>query len=974
MKGYDIPIYKSAVYPFRPVNPPYVPRDYNAVGSYQRSFIVPEMWTGMNVTLHFGGVSSAFKVWVNGKFLGYGEDSCLPSEFNVTPYLQKGENILSVQVIRWSDGSYLEDQDQWRVSGIQREVMLLAEPKLRIADFFYQTKLDKNYQDAIFSLRLRLENLTGDTVNGYSLNVQLYDSKKRPVFPEALSQPADKIINESYPRLDNVKFGMFEARVKNPAKWSDEEPNLYTLILSLVDNNGNIQEIKSCRVGFRSIEFSKTDSKLLINGKVTYLYGVNRHDHDPAKGKALSREDIRRDVMQLKQFNFNCIRTCHYPNDSWLYDLCDEYGLLVIDEANYETHGIGGLLSNDPRWTGAFMERVDRMVLRDKNHPSVIIWSLGNEAGRGPNNAAMAAWVHDFDLTRPVHYEPAQGSPSLEGYIAPGDSGYPKDHSHRVQVPLDQYYVDIVSRMYPGLFTSDLLLNQKGDRRPIFYCEYSHSMGNSTGNIKEFWDQFRSKERLIGGCIWEFKDQGLYKTDANGKPFLAYGGDFGEKYFDDFTIKGIVQADGTPHAAIYECKRVFQPVECQWMDVSKGLVKIINRHASGSLSKYNINLKVLENGAEICSKDIPSISIGAGKETILDLKSLLPKQTSGKEYLLNIAFSLKTDLPWAKAGHVVASNQFGLSELPLVEKVHFSGETPSIQKNGEVCAVNGKSFRITFDQINGALSSYLSGGKEQIFSPLLPCFTRPLTDNDRHGWKANVILKEWYDAKPQLVSFSINKESPGYVKAESVYELIGHKAKVLITYTINGKGVVKVDYKLNVKEGLPDIPRIGMSCGIADDYRQITWYGRGLYENYIDRSYGFDVGIYSLPISQFMEPYVKPQENGNRTDVRWMSLSNKAKLGLLVVADSLLSMSAWPYNEATYKVARHSGELKESGYLTLNIDLIQMGVGGNDSWSEVGRPIEKYRVKAKNYSYSFYLYPVKNADEMPGKIWNQLRF
>jgi beta-galactosidase len=499
-------------------------------------------------------------------------------------------------------------------------------------------------------------------------------------------------------------------------------------------------------------------------------------------------------------------------------------------------------------------------------------------------------------------------------------------------------------------------------------------MGNSTGNIKEFWDQFRSKERLIGGCIWEFKDQGLYKTDTNGKPFLAYGGDFGEKYYDDFTIKGIVQADGTPHAAIYECKRVFQPVDCQLTDASKGLVKIINRHAAISLSGYNIKLKVLENGDGFCSKDIPSVSIGAGKDTILDLRSLLPKQTPGKEYLLNIEFSLKTDLPWAKAGHIVASNQFALSGLPLVEKVHFSGETPSIQKNGEVYMVSGKNFLITLDQRNGALSSYLSEGKEQIFSPLLPNFTRPLTDNDRHGWKANVILKEWYDSKLQLVSFSINNESPGYVKAESVYELIDHKAKVSVSFTVNSKGVVRVDYALKVASGLPNIPKIGMTCGIADDYRTITWLGRGLHENYIDRCYGFDVGIYSLPIAQFMEPYVKPQENGNRTDVRWMSLSNQVKQGLLVVADSLLSMSAWPYNEAAYKVARHSNELKESGYVTLNIDLIQMGVGGNDSWSEVGQPIEKYRVKAKNYAYSFYLYPVKYPDDQVTKIWNQLKF
>jgi beta-galactosidase len=973
MKGYDIPIYKSAVYPFRPVNPPYIPRDYNAVGSYQRSFFVPEKWDEMNITLHFGGVSSAFKVWVNREFLGYGEDSCLPSEFNITPYLQKGENILSVQVIRWSDGSYLEDQDHWRLSGIQREVMLLAEPKLRIADFFYQTKLDKNYQDATFSLRPRVENLTGDTIKDYILKVQLYDKMNQPVFTQALSKPVADIINESYPRLDNVKFGMFEAQVKNPAKWSDEEPNLYTLVLSLEDRAGQILEVKSCRVGFRSIEFAKTDSKLLINGRVTYLYGVNRHDHDPAKGKALSREDIRRDVQQLKQFNFNCIRTSHYPNDPYFYDLCDDYGILVIDEANYETHGIGGMLSNDTRWTHAFLERINRMVLRDKNHPSVIFWSLGNEAGRGPNNAAMAAWVHDYDITRPVHYEPAQGSPKLEGYIAPGEPGYPKDHSHRLQVPMDQYYVDIVSRMYPGLYTSDLLLAQKGDRRPIFYCEYSHSMGNSTGNVKEFWDQFRSKERLIGGCIWEFKDQGLYKTDSEGKRFLAYGGDFGEKYFDDFTIKGIVQADGTPHAAIYECKRVFQPVECQLIDASRGLVKVTNRHATRTLSDYIINLKVLENGSETVKKIIPSLKLEAGRDTVIDVLSVLPKQKPGKEYFLNISFNLKTDLGWAKTGHEVASNQFALSSLPVAEKTIQKKAKLEIQEKGDLSLVVGKGFQLTFDKKNGAMSSYISEGKEQIFSPLLPDFTRPLTDNDRRGWKAHIKLKEWYNSKPELKSFTINKKPSGVVKAESIYELIDEKAGVKVISTVNAGGVVRVDFLLEIKDTLPNIPKVGMNCGIADDYRKITWYGRGLNENYIDRRYGFDVGIYSLSIDRFLEQYIKPQENGNRTDVRWMYLANEMPRGLLIVADSLLSMSVWPYTETALNTTSHIHELKELGYLTLNIDLIQMGVGGNDSWSEVAAPLEKYQVKAKNYAYSFYLFPVKANKEQIAKIFSQLK-
>ena len=370
MKGYDKPIYKSTGYPFRPVNPPYTPKDYNPVGSYQRSFTVPADWKNMNITLQFGGVRSAFMVWVNGKFVGYGEDSCLPSEFNVTPYLKDGENTLSVQVRRWSDASYLEDQDHWRMSGIDREVLLLAEPKLRIADFFYQTKLDNDYKDATLSIRPRMLNLTGDTVKGYILKAQLYDKNQQPVLAKPMEKSVESIFTEAYPRLDEVKFGILEAKIKNPLKWSDEEPNLYTLVLSLVDSTGNLLEAKSCKVGFRSIEFDNKTSKLLINGKVTYLYGVNRQDFDPVKGQALSREDIRKDVQQIKQFNFNCIRTSHFPCDPYFYELCDEYGILVIDEANLETHGLGGKLSDQIPWTSAHMERVTRMVERDKK-PSI---------------------------------------------------------------------------------------------------------------------------------------------------------------------------------------------------------------------------------------------------------------------------------------------------------------------------------------------------------------------------------------------------------------------------------------------------------------------------------------------------------------------------------------------------------------------------------------------------------------------------
>ncbi|WP_346860766.1 glycoside hydrolase family 2 TIM barrel-domain containing protein [uncultured Draconibacterium sp.] len=707
----------------------------------------------------------------------------------------------------------------------------------------------------------------------------------------------------------------------------------------------------------------------MINGKETYLYGVNRHDHDPVKGKALSREDILRDVQQIKQFNFNCIRTSHYPNDPYFYDLCDEYGIFVMDEANLETHGLGGKLSNDSQWTSAHMDRMTRMVYRDKNHPSVIIWSLGNEAGSGPNHAAMAAWTHDFDVTRPVHYEPAQGSPGEDGYL---DWGH-RPNTGRLQNPVDQYYVDMVSRFYPSIPFIHELHDQTADNRPIIFVEYSHSMGNSTGNMKELWDIFRSESRFIGGCIWDYKDQGLLKTDEAGNEFYAYGGDFGEKLHDgNFCINGIVASDGRPKAAIFECKRVYQPVWCELIEGTK--IKVSNRHATKSLSDYDVVLKVLENGFEIEAAQIPSLAVVAGKDTTIDISKFLPKMKAGNEYLADIHFLLKQETEWAQEGFEVASNQFVLTsptnsqtEKQKFPKLKLQGDEQAIQ-------IEGNRFVAKFSKKNGALISYKSDGDEQVFSPLMPSFTRPLTDNDERGWKPQKVLKDWFDAKPALENLEVQVLNEGLITVRSSYNVIPGKAQVEVTYSVNGDGVVKVDYNLNADSDLPNIPKVGMSCGIKNDFRNITWYGRGLYENYLDRRWGFDAGIYSLPIVEFMEPYVMPQENGNRTDVRWMFLADQKENGMLVVADSLLSMSAWPFTEKNINEAKHTNELREAGFITLNIDLIQMGIGGNDTWSPVAAPIDQYQVPAGNYSYSFLMLPGKFGMDKLKKIQQNIKF
>lgn len=977
MQGYDKPIYKSAVYPFRPVNPPFVPKDYNGVGCYQRSFTVPASWKGQTINLHFGGVSSANKVWLNGKFVGYAEDSFLSSEFNITPYLKEGENILSVWVIRWSDGSFLEDQDQWRMSGIHREVFLHAEPSLRIADFFYQTKLGKDSQEALFSLRPRIDNFTGKPISKKTLiRAQLYDKKNAPVWTDPLSCTVESIVNEVYPRLDNAKFGILESKVNQPHLWSDEDPYLYTLVMSLEDSTGAILEAKSCKVGFRSIDFSPKNSKLLINGRETYLYGINRPDHHPTKGKALSREDILSDVQTIKKFNFNCIRASHYPSDPYLYELCDEYGIFVIDEANLETHGLGGKLSNDPAWTSAYLERSNRMAMRDKNHPSIIFWSLGNEAGRGPNHAAMAAWLHDFDITRPVHYEPAMGSPKLEGYMDPKDPRYlkPNDHSHRTQNPLDQYYVDMVSRMYPGIYTPELLANQpNGDTRPIFFCEYAHAMGNSTGNLQEFWDVFRKTPRVIGGCIWEFKDQGLVKTDSLGKPYYAYGGDFGEKYFDNFTIKGVVNADGSPKSAMFEAKRVFQGIEVTWRNLKEKQIQILNRHASRNASYYDMQLQVFEEGNLVKTMAMPKLNLEAGSSSQMNIASYLPSLKPEAEYHIQISFLLPETLPWATKGYVVASNQLEIKATTKNIASSNSKANLKIEENSQQIIVSDKNYKISFSKESGALNSYLLNGKEQIFAPLLPHFSRPLTDNDRRGWKPQRKMKEWYNVQLKVKDLKTEKSNKGILVTTN-YSLVGDSASVNIQYLINAQGVIKVTYHFTPRYKLQNLPKVGMQMGVRREFEQITWFGRGPMENYTDKRQGMDVGIYSQPIQEFMENYVVPQENGNRTDVRWMFLGNKQQTGLLVAADSLLSMSAWPYTEANIQAAKHTYKLQDAGYITLNIDLVQMGVGGNDSWSEVAAPLEQHQIPSKNYSYSFYLKPMSLGKESITNVKKKIVF
>lgn len=964
LKGYGTAIYTNVTYPFV-VNPPYIAHSDNPVGCYQRDFEIPAEWSGMNITLHFGGVSSAFYVWVNGKLVGYSEDSCLPAEFDISDKVTTGKNIVSVKVFRWSDGSYLEDQDHWRLSGIQREVMLLAEPSVSISDIFVQAPLDREYKNASLQIRPKIKSSAGTDVKGYSVEAMLYDSDGKAVLEKPLKKDVAEIVNESYPRLDNVRFALLEALIINPRKWTAETPDLYTLVFLLKDKDGKLAEAKSMRVGFRMIETS-SDGKILINGKPIMIYGVNRHDHNRYNGKALTREDMLADMLMLKRFNFNAVRTSHYPNDPYWYDLCDEYGIYLMDEANLETHGTGSYLANLPEWNNSFMERGIRMVERDKNHPSVIFWSLGNESGRGPNHASMAGWIKDYDHLRLIHYEAAQGNPRLREYVRPGEPGYPDRTVTLKANPVDQPWIDVIGRFYPTPEMAVEVARQEGDNRPIVFSEYAHSMNNSTGNFKDLWDVFRAEKRIAGGYIWDWIDQGLVKKDAKGIEFYAYGGDFGDKINDgDFCINGVLFPDRTAKPALYEVKKVFQPVDIETVDLKSLVFTGKNRNVFTDLNEYTIHWVISENGVTILQgdQDISSVIPGESFSFTVPLQKV-PNIKPGAEYFINIDFMLKNDHKWAKAGHSVATEQFALpwyKEVEVSTQKKFSQLTVKTD-NASTFVVTGKNLSVSFDKKSGLITDWTYEGKKLISgNGLRPSFWRPQTDNDFRGAKTQIMLKEWKTSETDrsVSSFTTSSISDGVTEVKIVHSILGGRVKWINKVKISGDGVLSVDAEVDADKDLPVIPRTGMTIQVPAGNNIITWFGRGPQENYSDRNYAAAVGLYTLGMNEFITPYIKPQENANRTDIRWMSLTGKDGSGLEVVGRELLSMSAWPWTMDQIESVNHPNELPVNDFITVNIDLKQMGVGGNDSWTMRAFPLKQYQINPGRFSYSFTLNPVK---------------
>jgi beta-galactosidase len=944
MQGYGIPIYVNVRYPWggQP-NPPFVPAadPNNTVNSYRRSFEVPKDWDGRKIFLTFDGVNSYFSLWINGEKVGMGKDSRTPTEFDVTSFVKPGENLIAVENFRWCDGSYLEDQDFWRMSGIFRDVCLWSPPNVHIRDIEVKTDLDAQYRDAEVKGRLQLINYGKDAAN-VTVEVDLLSPAGESVYSRSLERPL--AAGEEF-ALDGV------TTIPNPLKWSAETPNLYKLLVTLKDPSGKVLEVLPLNIGFREVEIR--DGNLLVNGKRILIKGVNRHEIDPDRGQAITVEGMMKDILVMKQFNINTVRCCHYPNQPAWYDLCDKYGIYLIDEANIESHGMGygeRTLAKNPAYADAHMNRTVRMVERDKNHPSVIIWSLGNEAGDGPNFEATSAWIHQRDSSRPVHYEQAGWKP----------------------------HTDIVCPMYPR--PAELARYASEPRnRPYIMCEYEHAMGNSSGDMWSYWKQIYEKPYLQGGSIWDWVDQGLrqpvsrpdqdrfYATKPGEKFFYTYGGDFGPKNVpsdDNFCDNGLVTPDREPHPGLYEVKHVYQYIHCKPVDLATRTISIKNWYDFVNLKDLVIGKwKLKADGQELQSGEIENLDLapGATNQIAVPIKSFKPEP--GVEYHLELSFVLKNGQPWAKAGHEVAWDEFKLPDSAAA-KIAKGGlfDSLKVKQNDNEARISGKGFELIFTREEG-LKSWIADGTEVIRSPLHPHFWRATTDNDRGRWRENDSQGRWRKAHEgaQVRSFHVeHHDARADVVCESVLPNAGN-ALWTTTYHVYTTGDVVVEAQFKPGQtNLIRMPRLGMQMTLPEGFERITWLGPGPEETYSDRK-DAKVGRYSGAVDdQFYAHYSEPGETGNKVDVRWAALTNKKGAGLLVVGQPLLSVNALHYGTEDLNAGKHAFELPRREYITLNVDLKQQGLGGDDSWG--AWPHREFQIPVQEYSYSFRLRALRTGD------------
>jgi beta-galactosidase len=945
LNGYGLPIYVNHPYEFTGraktgarLNPPFdIPDNNNPVGSYRKKITVPADWNGRQVFIHLGAVKSAFFIWVNGQKVGYSEDSKLAAEFDITEYVKPGENLVALQVYRWSDGSYLECQDMWRISGIERDVYLYATPKLNIRDFKVTGTLDGTYTNGLLAGALTIENYKKDSNTLHSKPVSFYVDAE---LVDADGKQVWKKDGEQQQVLGNYHTKLaFQTRLDKVKTWSAETPYLYTLYLTLKDKDKNVLEVIPQRIGFRSVEIKGSD--FLINGKRIFLKGVNRHEHNATQGHVLSKEDMLKDMEMMKKLNVNAVRHSHYPPDPYWMELCDEFGLYVVDEANIESHGryydLSTSFGNDKKWRNPHFERIARMYERDKNHTAVVTWSLGNEAGNGVNFYEAYEWLKANDF-RPVQYERAE----------------------------NDFNTDMIVPQYPsprGLIN----YSKSKSPRPFIMSEYAHIMGNSLGNFKEYWDAIENNPKLQGGFIWEWIDQAI-DTVKNGKRIMAYGGDFplagpvDENISDNnFCVKGVVTAYRGMTPMAVEVKKVHQFIKTTYKGNNQ--LDIRNSYFFKTLNNVVLQWQLLEGGKVIESGTINNISIAPqGTQTVtVPVKKAMK---AGNEYFLNVNYNVLNAEPFLEKGYTVAYDQFHLANNFTAYQAAVGKGSLTEKESGDNLVISGKDFVVSFDKTKGAINAYTVKQQNILTAGPLPSYWRAPTDNDI-GAGFNSKLRNWRNVyeKSATTNFAAVKEGNTY-KVSIEKQLLNGDAVQTQVFTIYASGEIKVENSLKAVQGKHELLlRVGNDLVLNKAYSNISWYGRGPGESYWDRKTGSLIGQYKQTVQEQYFPYARPQESGNKADVRWANFTDAKGKGIqIIMADSLLNVAALPYalddlDPETNKKQYHSGELVPRNEIYLHVDLQQLGVQGIDSWG--ARPLEEYRLPFKNYQYSYWIKPIK---------------
>ncbi len=948
MNGYGDRIYTNVTYPWNneyPINPPFVGERDNYVGSYRQSFTVPADWKGQRVYIHVGSATSNLWVWVNGKYVGYSEDSKMEAEFDITDFVKFGEkNLIAMQIMRWCDGSYIEDQDFWRFTGIAREVYLYSRPQAHLDDVRVVTDLDAKYVNATLDFEA---SLTG--ADSKVLNLQLKDADGK-----VIRGASETVANGA------VKFSF---QVGNPYKWTAETPYLYTLFITLQEPDGKVIEVVPQKVGFRKVEIR--DRQLLVNGQPILIKGADRHEMDPYGGYVVPLERMVQDIQIMKQMNINAVRTSHYPDDPRWYDLCDEYGIYLVAEANLEGHGMmygPSPLARNPEYEQAHLERNKSNVITYKNHPSIIVWSMGNEDGDGQNFVTCYKWIKEYDKTRPVQYEGATGSP---------------DHC------------DIHCPMYADYGAMER--HERGnDPRPMIECEYAHAMGNSEGGFKEYWDVIRANRSVQGGFIWDFVDQAVYGKNADGKEIFMYGGDEGRYPTSDqnFNCNGLIAPDRrwNPHA--YEVQYFYQNIWTTPIDLKKGVMEVYNENFYTDLSAYYMEYAVLADGEEVSRGQIKLPKIAAQsrvKVTSSDLAKAIKKAPAGKEILVDVEFKLKEDAPLLEKDFVVAHNQFEVAGYGFPQMAAENSGDVKIDEAVAYVKLEAAGVVYTFNKNSGWIDYIDIDGKQitQNGSQLKSDFWRAPTDND-YGANLHTRMQAWRNPNLRRTAFECKVED-GLGKVNVKYEIEQLYASLEMEYVLDREGYMHVTQKMVTRpeeaaqamaqsapqrqgqrgqrqQGMPDLFKFGMTMAMDREFDQVEFYGRGPIENYSDRNSSQFLGIYRSSVADQYFPYIRPQENGNKTDVRWWRVTNADGLGLEFYSDAPLSMSSLNYttadlDEGPRKHNVHAGDLTPRPYTVVHIDKAQYGLACVNSWGAT--PLEPYKLHYGDYSYSFVIAPLR---------------